>query len=250
MLIRVLMLLLLASSLFAGELNDKWPPGKTEKMTYEIKILKPNEVINYNYVEITRSNDGKNIFHVRQTLEMPIQSIKIISEEKYSAGDLNLISSSNKFFLPPGALASLGVDTLVIEAVRKGDSLYITSNSDKGPSETLALESGVMTSAGSHLAIRDMNLETGRVYKYSYINLLRFTGKSYQIQDVTDSVLNIEKITTPIGTFDCYKVRNRIPGAVGFSYYTADYKHIPLLIELLDPESNETIMTLTLQEYE
>jgi len=210
MLIRVLMLLLLASSLFAGELNDKWPPGKTEKMTYEIKILKPNEVINYNYV----------------------------------------ISSSNKFFLPPGALASLGVDTLVIEAVRKGDSLYITSNSDKGPSETLALESGVMTSAGSQLAIRDMNLETGRVYKYSYINLLRFTGKSYQIQDVTDSVLNIEKITTPIGTFDCYKVRNRIPGAVGFSYYTADYKHIPLLIELLDPESNETIMTLTLQEYE
>ena len=107
-----------------------------------------------------------------------------------------------------------------------------------------------MTSAGSQLAVRDMKLELGQVYNYSYINLLKITGKSYQVQEITDSVLSIEKITTPLGTYDCYKVSNQSSGAIGFSYYTTDYKHIPLLIELIDPNSGEAIMVLTLQEYE
>jgi len=250
MLIRILFLLFLASNLFAGELVDNWPRGKTEKMTYEIKTLKPRETINSNHVEITRSKDGKDIFVVDQTLHIPNQAVKIRSLEEYSAKNLLLLSSTNEFYLPPQAIQSLGTDSLIIKAIRKGDSLFIESNSDKAPAGAILAADDLTTSTGTQLVVRNMDFRKDQAYDYSFINLLRMTGQSFQPQSVHDSVISVVKITTPVGTFDCFKVSNQVPGAKGFSYYTTDSRRIPMLIELIDPQTDELIMTLTLQEYE
>ncbi|PKK83927.1 MAG: hypothetical protein CVT49_05745 [candidate division Zixibacteria bacterium HGW-Zixibacteria-1] len=250
MLIRVIFLLFLASNLFAGDLVDNWTPGKTEKMTYEIKTIVPKETINYNNVVISRPADNKDILNIKQTLDISNQSIKIVSEENYSFKDLRLISSINHFFMPPMAIERLGTDSLIVKATRKGDSLFITTNSDKVPPGSMPFIGEMTTTTGSQLFVRNMNFTVGKSYKYGYINLLRITGQSFQIMEVIDSVISQEKITTPMGTYDCYKVLNTVPGALGYSYYTTDARHIPVLIELLNPETKEQVMTLTLQKYE
>jgi len=250
MLIRVIFLLLLASNLFAGELIDNWPRGKTEKMKYEIKTFKPRETVNYNYVEISRTKGDKDIFIVQQKLDMPSQQIKINSKEEYAAKDLRLLFSVNEFLLPERAIQTFGTDSLVIEGKRKNDSLYITSNAATAEISAIALEDRFTTSTGTQLIVRNTDFSEGMVYSYSWVNLLKFSGQAFQKQTANDSVTSIVAITTPVGTFDCFRVANIVPGAKGFSYYTTDNRHIPMLIELINPENDEILMTLTLQEYE
>ncbi|MEW5925610.1 MAG: hypothetical protein AB1746_16630 [Candidatus Zixiibacteriota bacterium] len=250
MLKRVLFLLFLTSNLFAGDLLDNWAPGKTETMTYEIKTIVPRETINYNNVVITRPADNKDILSVKQTLDISNQGIKIVSEEIYAFKDLRLSSSVNHFFMPPVAVEKLGTDSLIVKANRKGDTLFITTNSDKVPPGSMPFTNNMTTTTGSQLFARNMDFTIGKNHKYSYVNLLRVSGQSFQMMEVTDSIVSIEKITTPLGTFDCYKVLNTVPGALGYSYYTTDSRHLPVLVELLYPETKEKVMTLTLQKYE
>lgn len=250
MLKRVLFLLLLSSNLFAGDLLNNWTPGKTETMTYEIKTIVPRETINYNNVVITRPADNKDIINVRQTLDISNQNIKIVSEETYSFKNLLLNSSINHFYMPPVAVEKLGTDSLIVKANRKGDTLFITTNSEKIPPGSMPFSANMTTTTGSQLFARNMDFAVGKSYTYSYVNLLRLSGQSFQTMEVTDSVVSTEKITTPLGTFDCYKVMNSVPGAIGYSYYTTDSRHLPVLIELLNPSTNEQLMTLTLQKYE
>lgn len=250
MLKRVLFLLLLSSNLYAGELMKNWAPGKTETMTYEIKTIVPRETINYNNVVITRPADNKDIINIKQTLDISNQDIKIVSEENYSFKDLLLNSSINYFYMPPAAIEKLGTDSLIVKANRKGDTLFITTNSEKVPPGSMPFSTDMTTTTGSQLFARNMDFTVGKSYTYSYINLLRVTGQSFQKMEVTDSVVAIEKVTTPLGTFDCYKVLNTVPGALGYTYYTTDPRHLPVLIELLYPETKEKVMSLTLQKYE
>ena len=250
MIFRVLFLILLGTAAVAGEFLDNWPPGKTEKLTYELKTLMPGETTSYNHVEIVRSKDNQDIFIVTQNLDMPHQSVRMVSIEKYDRRNIRLISSENHLKFPPPAKQKYGTDSIVVKATTDGDSLKIVASVDAIPSTTIPFPDNTITSTGSQLMARSMEFKTGGTLTYSYVNLLILFDSQPVPQEVTDSVLARESVSIPLGEFECYKVRNTVPGSVGYSYYTADERHIPIKIVLMDPQGQEPFMIMTLQKHE
>nr|MBN2276640.1 hypothetical protein [candidate division Zixibacteria bacterium] len=248
MIYRLLCLAIMISTAQASDFLDKWPTGKTESMTYEIRTFKPSETTNYNRVSITKGNDG--VFTVKQTMEIPGQKVKITSLEKYVGRNIRLISSENTFKFPEIMKEKLKTDSLVIKAKVVGDSLDITANADIVQVGKIAFGPDCVTSTGSQLMARSMDFEVGKTIKYSFVNLLQLSNQQFSPIEVIDSVVGRQQVTTPLGTFDCYKVSNTVPGTKGYSYYTADQVRLPVRIELVDPESEEILMTLILQNYE
>ena len=58
--------------------------------------------------------------------------------------------------------------------------------------------------------------------------------------------IGTENVTTPLGSFECYKVKNIVPGGFGYSYYTKDNEHLPVMTELIHPETGKPMSTVTL----
>ncbi|UCD95320.1 MAG: hypothetical protein JSU69_04520 [Candidatus Zixiibacteriota bacterium] len=250
MIYRLLFLIFLGTAAVAGEFLDNWPPGKTEKLTYELKTLIPRETISYNHVEIVRSKDNQDIFIISQSLEIPHQSIRMVSIEKYDRRNIRLISSENHLKFPPQMKQRYGADSIVVKARTVGDSLKIVSSVEAIPSTTIPFPDDMITSTGSQLLARSMEFKTGGTLTYSYINLLILFDSQPVPQEVTDSVLDKESVSIALGTYECYKVKNTVPGSVGYSYYTADERRIPIKIVLMDPQGQKPSMTMILQKYE
>ena len=55
MIIRMLVILILATAVNASEFIDNWEQGKVEKLSYEIRTFLPSETVNYSDLEITRT---------------------------------------------------------------------------------------------------------------------------------------------------------------------------------------------------
>lgn len=247
---RLSLLFLLSSAAVAGEFIDNWPSGKTEKLSYEIRTFLPRETENYVHIEITRDSIQSNNFTVRQTLEMPGRSLTIKSLEEYSSDTLRLISSRKHFQLPPKVREKLKTDSLIIEAVPFHDSITISSSAMIAQTGAMPFPDRCVTSTGSQLILRDMNFKIGGTSEYSFINLLKFGERTFKVVPVVDSVTGKEVVTTPAGTFECFKVKNMVPGAMSYSYYSTDRRHIPVRIELIDPKTGEISRTHVMQKYE
>jgi hypothetical protein len=250
MIYRLLILIILGTIASAGEFLDTWPPGKAEKLTYEIKTYIPRETVSTNHVDIVRPEDNKDILVITQNLEIPHQSIRMTSIERYDCRNIRLISSENHLKFPPQAKERFGTDSVIVRAKTVGDSLQIASNVDAVPSMTIPFPDDMITSTGSQLVARNMKFETGSSLRYSFINLLILFDSTPVPQEVTDSVLGKETVSIPLGTYECYKVKNTVPGGIGYSYYTTDERHIPIKIVLMDPREMKPSMTLILQKHE
>jgi hypothetical protein len=183
-------------------------------------------------------------------MELQKQSVTIITTEKYSGDNLRIISSMNYIDLPPGGEKKFGTDSVVIKARRVNEYLEISSNTKLMPLSNIPYTENLMTTAGALFVTRNMDFKIGNTIKHKFVNLLKATGTIPDVPEVIDSVINIEKITVPAGTFNCYKVMNMVSGIMSFTYYTTDKKHIPVKTELIDPESGKFTMTLVLQKYE
>jgi len=244
----VLTFLLLISSAFAADFQEILPAGKMEKMSYEIKTFKPQETVNFNDVKIASNRDGT--ITINQTLEIPNQSVTIYSTEHYDGKSLRLMNSENSFKFPRQVSEKLKTDSLVIKAEITGDSMDITANADIIQVGKIPFRDDCITSTGSQLMARSMNFKIGQSKHYSFINLLMLSNKQFSQVSVVDSVIGREEVTTSLGTYDCYKVVNLVPGTKGYTFYTAGERHLPIKIELVDPANDEILMTLILKKYE
>jgi hypothetical protein len=249
MLLRLFTVILLAVPAISGEFFENWKPGKTEKMKFEIKTIRPMETTNYSYLETTRLEGDKLGFKVSLFLDIPGQKIKIYSNEVYEGENLRLVSSNNYFDYPQEFLERMQVDSALVDIVADGDSLKVKSNNKMARSGTIFYPENAITGLASSLKERSMNFEIGAVLKYQFVNLIQLTGREYSFYEVRDSVIELTAVNTPLGPFECYKVENTIAGTVSYIYYTSDSRHLPVKLEFLDPADNNITMTHTLIEY-
>ena len=106
------------------------------------------------------------------------------------------------------------------------------------------------TTVGFRLVSRNMDFKIGNVRDYEFINLLTLKDTISKAPEARDSIMGIENVRTPAGTFDCYKVKNMVSGSESYNYYTTDARHIPVKTEIIDPKSGQPTMTQILQKYE
>lgn len=250
MLYRLIIILFLVTSVYAGDIYKNWPPGRTEKLTYEIKTVRPRETTSYSYLDITRDTIDKEIFIVKQTIDIPGQKVKIVSEEKYKGSGFRLLSSENYFLFPPEAKDRMGADSLHVSAVLEGDTLDIKSSGSAAVSGKLYFPESSVSSAGSMLKSRNLDFTIGNYVDYKFVNLIQLTGQFYELADVRDSVVGETEVETPAGTFECYRVKNIVTGSVGYSYYDKNEYNIPVKTELVYERTGNPLMTLTLIKYE
>ncbi len=250
MIIRMLLILILATAVNAGEFIDDWEPDKIEKLTYEIRTFQPSETVNYSDLEITRIKDKEPTFIVKQVLRIPSQAILIQSTETYAGENLQIVSSENSIKLPEQAAKKLEVDTLVIKARADKGELTISFNSHRLPRSVIPLTGPLTTTVGFRLVSRNMDFKIGNTFDYEFINLLTLADTISKAPKARDSIVGIEKIQTPVGSFECYKVKNMVSGSISYNYYTTDTRHIPVKTEIIDPRSGKLTMTLTLQKYQ
>ncbi len=250
MIIRMLAILILATAANATDFIDNWEPGKIEKLTYEIRTFQPSETVNYLDMEIRRTYDKEPTFTLKQVLKIPSQAMVLHSTETYAGENLQIVSSENSFKLPEQAVKKLEVDTLVIKARADNDKLTISFNSHGLPPSVIPLTGSLTTTVGFRLVSRNMDYKVGNTFAYEFINLFTLADTISKAPEVRDSVVGIEKVQTPAGSFECYKVKNLVSGSESYNYYTTDTKHIPVKTEIIDPQSGKPAMTLTLQKYE
>jgi hypothetical protein len=234
-----------------GALIDHWPADRIEKLTYEITTHMPKETKNSLYVEIRRTNDSLPAFVMTQHLTIPLQSLEIYSVEKYDARSLQLLSSQNHFKIPDKAKEELGLDSVLVKAQPRDDSLVVTSNSFIAPAGRIPFSSDLITTSGALLVSRNMDFEVGRSVSYQYINLLKLGSSEIKPVNATDSVIGVQTISTPAGRFECFKVKNTVAGGTyGYSYYTKEQPHLPVRTELVDPQSGNISMSIILLKSE
>lgn len=250
MLYRLIIILFLSASTFAGDIYKDWPPGRTERLAYEIKTVRPEETTSYSYLDITRDSIDKDIFTVKQSIDIPGQKVKIVSREKYRGPEFRLMSSENYFLLPPEAKEKMGTDSLHVSAVADGDTLDIKSNGSVVVPGKLYFPEGSVSSAGSMLKSRSLDFAISNFTDYKFVNLIQLTGQFYELVDVRDSVVGEVDIVTPVGEFECYRVKNIVPGAVGYSYYDKKKYNVPVKTELVYERTGNVLMSLTLIKYE
>lgn len=250
MIIRTIVILILATAVYATDFIDNWEPGKVEKLFYEIRTYKPAETVNNLELEIERSKDKEPTFIVKQVLTIPGQSLVMHSKEIYTGEDLKIVSSENFHKLPIKAMKHLKVDTLVTKGQADKGKFKITFNSIELPESEIPLTEHLTTTVGFRLVSRNMNFKIGSTFEYDFINLLSLTDTISKAPDAKDTVIGIERIRTPAGNFECYKVKNLVTGSESYNYYTTDAKHIPVKTEIIDPLSGKPAMTIILQKYE
>jgi hypothetical protein len=250
MLVRLLCIFLLASGAIAGNLSATWPAGKTEKLTYEMTNFVPAEMKNNINLEIGKSAGDNAVFTVIQTVDVPSQSIMIKATEKYNASDLKLLSAVNYFKLPPEARTQIGTDSLVITVTAVNDTLEIRSNSPVVPAYEIPMPESLTTTVGTMLALRGSDFKIGSVYKYNVINFLSLSGQKFAPRSQTDSVVSEEIVKVPMGEYKCIKVKNFMPGMYGYTYYSKENNHLPVLVEVMDLTSNQQIAKIALMKVE
>ncbi|MBN2226849.1 MAG: hypothetical protein JW763_05750 [candidate division Zixibacteria bacterium] len=251
MLVRLLVIVLLATTTFAGDLFKDWPRGMTEMLWYDINTIMPQKTTNSLEMKITKTTGDTPTFEINQNLKITNQNIDISVTEIYNGGDFQLAKTINCFQFPAELRTQLGIDSLVITGVRTGDSLDITSNSSRmAPPCKVPVDKGLVTSSGSLLTTRNMSFTVGETRTFRYINLLMLTGQIYTPLEITDSVVGDAHITVPAGTFDCYKVKNSVAGSYGYSYYSKEKGHPVIRTELIDPETSEIVMEVVLNRRE
>lgn len=250
MIIRLIILLLMASSAIAGDLLENWPPGQTEKMSYEIRTFKPRETVSYRYIEITRSKTDSAIFTIKHTMELPDQDITIISLEKYRGEDFYFLESDNYFLFPESAKEKFGTDSLHIRAIRKGDSLKIKASGSPGVTGVISFPEGTTSNIGSLLLSRNMDFKVGNFNDINYVNIIKLSGQIPEIAKVRDSVIDVIEVFTPAGTFECYKVKNIVPETHGYTFYDKNNRHVMVKTEIVYAKNDNPYMTHTLTGYE
>ncbi len=242
--------LILLSSAFGSDFVKSWTPDRVEKLNYEIVTYIPAETVNQMFVEISRSDEMIPVFTLRQRIEIPRQSMVIRSIEKYRGANLHFVSSENYFKLPPEAVAKFGSDSIYVIASLGKDSIVVKSNSKLVLAGELGNSDNFITTTGASLIGRNMNFGIGSTKKYRFVNFLAMTGLDFKVNEVIDSVMAIEKISTPAGEFECYKVKNIVGQTNSYTYYSTDKKHIPVRVDLYDTGGEQLAMRLTLQKYE
>ena len=247
MLIRLLILLLLSVNLFAEDLIQNWPVGTTESYEFEIKTFYPRETINQSTLTVTREAD--DILWISQEIHITSQAIKIFTKDKYTGKDLKLKSSDNKIILPNLDEAnSMKKDTITVSAVDIGDNRIKILGSREDIATSYIDNDNLITGTGALFFTRGMNFNVGSSVKYNFVNLYQISkDKEFSTKQVQDSVISEENITTPLGSFDCYKVKNIVPGGYGYSYYTKTDDHLPVKTELIHPKTGEPMSTVTLK---
>jgi hypothetical protein len=251
MIIRLLCLFLLAVAALAGPFSANWPAGKSEKLDYDMTIFAPSEITNYVHIEITKSAGPAAAFTMIQTLDVPSQSMKVKTIEKYRVADMQFISSENFFKLPPEAMAQLGTDSILVTAKAVQDSVEVTSSSPIIPSGKFYLPANLTTSVGAALTSRNSEFKAGTTRKFNMVNFVSFTGQPVTVFEEGDSVLTDTTITTPAGTFKCVKVRSLGDvGAINFTYYCREKNNLPVMFEAIDPTSSKPVARLVLRKLE
>jgi len=243
------LLAFLTAAAIAAESPETWPPGQTEELTYEIKTRLPRETTNDNIVKIEKTDDSLPVFIIHQTLEIPAQFMKIVTREVYDGRNLELISSENTISIPEEAKEQLHVDSVVVSARRTEDTLDVVTNSYIAPSGRVIAGPDLTTNVGSILVSRYQNFDSDSSREYESVNLIKLGSEKVETFTARDSVVGIQQVSVPAGDFKCYKVLNMVSGVHGYTYYAVEENLVPVLIELIDPQSGQPSMTVTLQEY-
>jgi hypothetical protein len=250
MIIRLLLVLLMATTVYASEFIDNWKPGKVEKLSYEVKTIVPRETFNYIDMTVTRKDGPKPIFVIDQKLTIPSQLVIMFSTETYAGENLQIVSSENRYKLPDKAAKKAGIDTLVIAGQADSGKFKISFNTDKAPGSVLPLDKPLVTTVGYRLVSRNMDFKVGNYSDYGFVNLLTISDSISEVPMVRDSIIGTQEVETPVGDFQCYKVKNSVSGIESYNYYTTDARHIPVKTEIVDDRNGELVMTVTLQKYE
>ena len=226
--------------------TDSWPDGKLETLKYEIITYGQLASKGYNTMTINRTGGNDDIIRVTQELSINDSAVTIYTEETYHAANLALIESQNRFVFSPEAKITYGTDTLTVTAHPAGERLEIIASDTLAVSCRIPLSDDLVTGIGAMLLGRSSTFEIGWSRNYRQINLINITGKPYEVQDVTDSVVNVENVALASGNYDCYKVMKIIPELIGYSYYSKDKNHIPVMIEAFDRTGSVRIMSIYL----
>ena len=243
-------LLLLYTSVTAGDITKIWPKGVSETLTYNINVYTPKKVTNGLTVSITRLDTTTPVFETEQTIDIINQEIKMQTEERFEGDSLILTKSNNLYVLTPDMAKKMGADSIEIRAFKDGDSLKIRSNYTGAMPGAMPYYDGLTTTTGTLLTARNKDFKPGYRNEYAFVNLLFMTGKPYQAIPAADSVIDLETVTVPAGTFECYKVRNDAVGAYGYSYFTKDGLHTPVKTVMLDNDTGKPVTELILMNRE
>ncbi len=245
--ILLLLLILCAATVYASESISSWKPG--QKITYEylIKTMQPQVTENSSIFEITRNDGDGADFTLFQKIDIPAYNSRFTSMEKYSGANLVLEQSQNTIFFQRDDSGKMVSDSVVILAEKKNDSLFVSCSRPDVPNSVLS-ENDLITSAGALFKTRFRDYKVGNEYRYETINFFVIKSKAmFQTTTIVDSVVAIKNISTDLGTFECYQVKNIMPGVYGYTYYTVEDEHLPIRVELFDPATDQTIQTLTLK---
>jgi hypothetical protein len=234
----------------AENFTDSRPRDRLEKLKYNIITYQPSENKGTSELSILRSFENRPVLYVTQILNISEGTLVITTKEKYYADSLSLIMSENYFSFSPAVMVHYGTDTLEITARPKGDSLEIISTDTLAISGSLPLAGNLVTGIGAMLNGRNGSFEIGHTRKYRQVNLINLTGQKFRAQAITDSVVSREKVALAIGNFDCYKVMKIMPGLIGYTYYSTDSNHIPIMIDAFDSTGTDRIMNIYLTNYE
>ncbi|MCP4703091.1 MAG: DUF3108 domain-containing protein [candidate division Zixibacteria bacterium] len=243
-------LILLPIIAVAGNFTDNWPDGKNEKLEYEVITYGDKTNKGQNSITLTRTGGEDDIIIVTQHLAINEHVVTIKTNEKYDARTLRLISSENNFYFAPGAKVFYGIDSLVVTAQPDGESLEILASDTIAVSCRIPFYDDLVTGMGAMLLGRSCVFDTGWSRSYRQINLINLTGKPYEVQNVTDSVIGEETISLSIGSYDCYKVMKIMPNILGFSYYAKEEDHLPIMIEAFDRTGMVRLMSIHLTKRE
>lgn len=248
----IIVFCLLAVSAQAGDLTKNWSIGHSETLTFDINVYSPKKVTNTLTVTFTRqeNNEGKPVFSLDQKIEVHDQEITLLSKEIYEGNDLEFVMSRNTIMYPQELTEKMGTDSLSIWADVRDDSLQVRSDHTAAPPTSMPVYDGLITTAGSLLTSRSKNFTPGSRNEFAFVNLLLLTGKPFQAYPAADSVIGLDTITVPAGTFECYKVRNDVSGAYGYSYFATDSLYTPIKTEMLNINTGETITELVLTKKE
>lgn len=245
-LVGLVSVIIITTPILGENFTDSWPDGKLETLKYEIITYGQLTNKGYNTMTITRTGGDNDIIRVTQELSINDSAVTIYTEETYRAAILALIESQNRFVFSPEAKISYGVDTLTVTARPAGKSLEIIASDTLAVSCRIPFTEDLVTGIGAMLLGRSSTFEIGWFRNYRQINLINITGKPYEVQDVTDSVVSVENVALASGNYDCYKVMKIMPELIGYSYYSKDKNHIPVMIEAFDRTGTVRIMSIYL----
>ena len=245
MLIRLIILLLLSANLFAGDLVKNWPVGKKVTYDYNIKTYQPKETNNHSTLTVTKKADS--LLVINQSIEIKAQSVIINSAEQYIGSDHKFKSSDNEIIIPNTHGQEIGHDTIMVTANDMGNGkIKIVGNRNDIITSYINNEN-LLTGTGALLYTRNMNFTVGSSATYNFVNFYQVAKeKEFHTIQVKDSVVGIENVTTSLGSFECYKVKNIVPGGFGYTYYSNDENHLMIKSELMHPETGEPMSTVTL----